>query len=158
MSDVARPVTSREILRSVGVWLLLVTLLLGLDATVIFVTQYKIAERNVRLVRDSRVQRIRHQGRIYTQDGIASYLRRQPYYLALPHLTGALLLAGCLLLCFRRPRLAMAAALGVVALGAPAALALLAEIRAQHLLFYLFLLLLLLLGLKSAWSLPSRTS
>jgi hypothetical protein len=140
----------RSPLQSVGVWIVVAAVAFGFHAAWTYVDAHQRAERDVRIVRESSVPYIRHQGRVHTQDEIVEMLRRRPLWAAAPYAALAALMGVCTWLASQRPLAGAATALGIAVLGGILQLMRTPRLDATAFGFHVFLWLILMLGVRSA--------
>lgn len=138
-------------LRAAGSWIFLAALLLGIDGVYTFVDARETAEKNVQIIKESRYERFKHQGKIYAKEEVIKMLRGEPYRKAVPHMVLSMLLALCLAGSFRKPFHSTVAALALATVGAVAASVIRDTFPLEKALLYAFVVLTLLLGVKASY-------
>jgi hypothetical protein len=138
-------------LRAAGSWIFLAALLLGVDGVYTYVDAHKTAEKNIRIIRESRYERFKHEGSIYTKEEVIKMMRGEPLRKAVPHMVLSLLLALCLAGSFKRPLHSTIAALALAAVGGVAASVIRHTLPLEKALLYAFVVLTLLLGVKASY-------
>lgn len=144
------PWVHRSALHAAASWILMVAFACALHGYWSFHQAREQAERDVRIVRESRVQLIRYEGRIHTQEETIRMLRRRPLWAAAPYLGLAVLLGVCAWFAMRRPVWGVLAGLGLVLVAAVVELVRAIRLDLTNVGFYVFLVALLALGVRSA--------
>ncbi len=140
----------RSALHAVAAWILVCSFAFSFNSVWTYAQARKRAERDVKIVRESRVPWIRYKGHVYSQDQIVEILRRRPWWAALPYAVLAVLMGLCAIGSFWWPRASAVLALLLALGGGALQLARLRRLDVSTVGFFVFLWLLLGLGIRSA--------
>lgn len=143
-------------MKAAGCWLVLTSLLLLVDGVYIHHREQKEADRNVRIIKESRHRLFKHRGRVMTRTETMELLKREPLRQALPQLILSAVMILLTFFSFRRPFLSVVAGVGALWATIPLAVALGHRLGTERILLYIFVFLVLLLGVKASHAYERR--